>query len=300
VKVVLAGASGLIGAGLSRTLADAGHEVRTLVRRTPASPTEIEWHPERRELDAAKVEGIDAIVCLSGAGVGDHRWTTSYKQTILSSRVDPVATIAGTLETLSGCEGAPRTFIAASAVGYYGDTGDRVINESAPKGRGFLAEVCAAWEDAATPAVAARVRVAHLRTGLVLSASGGLLGRLVPILRLGIGGRLGSGKQYMPWISMTDELRAIRFLLENDDIRGPVNLTGPAPATNAEFTATLARLMHRPAVLPVPGFGLRIVLGEFAEDALAGQRALPAVLEGAGFAFAHPDLESALRAALPA
>ena len=297
MKVVLAGASGLIGGEFERSLGDAGHELRRLVRRTPASPTEIEWHPERRELDPAAVEGYDAIVCLSGAGVGDHRWTDSYKRTILDSRVDSVATIA---ETLRELDGGPRTFITASAVGYYGDTGDRVIDESAPNGRGFLAEVCHAWENAATPAAAAGLRVAQLRTGLVLAESGGLLRRLVPILKLGIGGRLGSGRQYMPWISITDEIRAIRFVLDNDDIRGPVNLTGPAPVTNAEFTEALARLLHRPAVLPVPAFGLRMVLGEFAEDALAGQRALPAVLESAGFTFNHPDLGSALRAALPA
>lgn len=296
MHVVVAGASGLIGSALCDALRTQGHGVLTLVRREPRSPDEASWRPDEGALDRALLDGADAVVCLSGAGVGDHRWTASYKQTLRSSRLDSVGTLARAMaETASG----PQVLLAASAVGYYGDTGDRVVDETAGPGSGFLAQLCVDWERASRPAEDAGVRVAHLRTGLVLARAGGLLARLRPIVRAGVGGRLGSGRQFMPWITLADEVAAILFLLEND-VAGPVNLVGPQPARNAEFIETLARLLHRPAALPVPGFAMRAALGELAQDALTGQRAVPAVLQAAGFRHTHADLDAALRWALSA
>jgi uncharacterized protein (TIGR01777 family) len=293
VKVVLAGGSGLIGEALKASLRQGGHDVAVLVRHATTAPGEDSWDPEQGLLDPNFLSDADAVICLSGVGVGDHRWTESYKRHIIDSRVDTVGTIARTLAEYGG----PRVFIAASAVGYYGDTGDRVVAEDAPAGSSFLSEVCTKWEAAADPARTAGVRVTHLRTGLVLSKDGGLLKRITPIVRAGVAGKLGSGNQYMPWISLLDEVRAIEFLLTHA-VAGPVNLTGPAPVRNAEFMSTLGHLLHRPTVLPAPGFALRAVLGEFSEDVLTGQRAVPAALTTAGFEFQHRDVDAALRWAL--
>ncbi|MDT4957800.1 MAG: uncharacterized protein QOD31_1599 [Pseudonocardiales bacterium] len=294
MRVVLSGASGLIGTALQLSLRADGHGVTTLVRRAPGSRDEARWAPERHEVDPDVLAGADAVVCLSGAGVGEHRWTDDYKAVLRRSRLDSVTTLAG---AMAGLDGGPAVLLSASAVGYYGDTGERVVDETAPRGAGFLAELCADWEAATRPAENVGIRVAHLRTGLVLSSDGGLLKRLKPIVSLGVAGRLGSGKQYVPWISLADEVAAIRFLLEHE-VSGPVNLTGPEPVRNAELIATLAQLLHRPAIVPTPGFALRIVLGEFAQDTLTGQRAVPATLLAAGFAHQHVHLESALRWAL--
>ncbi len=294
MKVVLAGASGLLGSELLSSLIKSGHVVRVLVRREPQQSTEVRWHPERGELDPATLAGFDAVVCLSGAGVGDHRWNEAYKRTLRESRLGPTSTLAAALASGAG----PSVFLSASAVGYYGDTRDQIVDESASAGTGFLARMCRDWEAAAAPAAEAGVRVVNLRTGLVLARNGGLLARLKPIVRLGVGGPLGSGRQFQPWISMTDELAAMRFALEADQLRGPVNLTGPTPVTNRELISALARQLHRPAVLPVPGVVLRAVLGEFADDALTGQRAVPAKLLGAGFEFRHLTLDGALRSVL--
>ena len=293
MQVVLAGASGLIGTALKQALRAGGHRVKTLVRHATSEPDTDSWDPDKGLLDPDFLAGTDAVVCLSGVGVGDRRWTDAYKRTILRSRVDSVATIARTLADYGG----PRIFVAASAVGYYGDTADRIVDESAPSGSSFLASVCTQWEAAADPARAAGVRVVHTRTGLVLGGDGGLLGRLKPIVQLGVAGPLGSGKQFMPWISLRDEARAIEFLLTHD-ISGPVNLTAPDPVRNREFIQALGRVQHRPTVIPTPALALRIVLGEFAGEILGGQRAVPAVLTEAGFEFEHDDLESALRWAL--
>jgi uncharacterized protein (TIGR01777 family) len=232
-------------------------------------------------------------VCLSGVGVGDHRWTDGYKREIEASRVDSVGTIARHLAQYGG----PRVFVAASAVGYYGDTGDTEVDEDSPSGDTFLAGVCRNWEAAADPARDAGVRVVHLRSGLVLAREGGLLKRLGLIVKTGVGGKLGDGRQFMPWISLTDEIRAIRFLLESD-VAGPVNLTGPAPVRNAEFTKTLGSVLHRPTALRVPGFAARAALGEFAREVLTGQRAVPRRVLAAGFEFRYPELEPALQAEL--
>jgi len=293
MEIVLAGASGLIGTALAGSLQRDGHVVKRLVRHPTSAAGEDSWDPGQGLVDPDFLASADAVVCLSGVGVGDARWTDAYKREIAASRVDTVHTLARSLQEYGG----PRVLVAASAVGYYGDTGAREVTETAPPGTSFLADVCVAWERAADPAREAGVRVAHLRTGLVLAGGGGLLGRLAPIVKLGAGGPLGSGRQYMPWISLHDEVAAIRFVLEHE-VSGPVNLTGPRPVPNKAFMQALGRVLHRPTVLPTPGFALRIALGEFAGEVLGGQRALPAVLTDAGFGFTHQDVESALRWAL--
>lgn len=299
MDVVLAGGSGLIGSALRESLRRDGHRVRTLLRNSP-SDTDTgsdsdSWDPVRGRVDPDFLAGADAVICLSGVGVGDHRWSESYKREILHSRVDSVGTLARSLAE----HGGPRVLLAASAVGFYGDGGPAELDETAPCGSTFLAGVCRQWEAAADPAREAGVRVVHLRSGLVLSRSGGMLGRLRPLVRAGVGGRLGSGRQLMPWITLLDEVAAIRFVLEHE-LRGPVNIVAPTPVPNAEFIGALGRALHRPTLLPAPAPALRLVLGEFADELLGGQRAVPAALSGAGFAFTHNELDSALRWAYPA
>lgn len=296
MQVVLAGASGFIGSALQDSLRADGHRLTTLVRRPTSEPDAGSWDPARGRLDPELLRHADAVICLSGVGVGDRRWTDSYKRQIVASRIDSVGTIARAVAGLPAGE-RPPVLLAASAVGYYGDTGDREVDESAPPGDSFLSEVCAQWEAAAEPARQAGVRVTHLRSGLVLAAGGGLLKQLVPLVRAGIAGKLGNGRQFFPWISLNDEVRAIRFLLEHD-LSGPVNLTAPDPARNAEFTKALGRALHRPTFLPVPGLAARIALGEFANEVLTGQRAVPRRLLDSAFTFTHPTLEDALRAEL--
>jgi uncharacterized protein (TIGR01777 family) len=299
MHIVLAGGSGLIGSALARSLDEDGHRVTRLVRGVPAGPDQVRWRPETGELDPGALAGSDAVVCLSGANVGARRWTAAYKATLRSSRIDTVSTLANALAGLarSGAGDGPRTLLAASAVGYYGDTGDTTVDETAMPGADFLAQLCVAWEAAARPAADAGVRVATVRSGIVLDGDADLVRRLRLVVRLGLGGRLGTGRQFLSWISLRDEVRALRYLLHHE-ISGPVNLTAPQPVRNAEFVRTMARLLHRPAALAVPGVALRLALGELAEGALTGQRALPAVLQGAGFEFDHPDIDSALRWAL--
>ena len=298
MKVAVTGSSGLIGSELVRSLHADGHEVLRLVRRTPRTADEHRWEPVHHRIPPGLLDDVDAVVNLAGVGVGDRRWTDKRKQQVLSSRVDSTTTVSQALaDAAARVPERQRVLLSASAVGWYGDTGDRVVDETAAAGDDFLARVCVAWEAATAPASDAGIRVATLRTGLVL-ARGGLLGRLLPLFRLGLGGKLGSGRQYMPWISLRDEVDAIRFLL-TASVSGPVNVTGPSPVTNTEFTSALAEVVHRPAVLTVPGPALRLALGELAPvGVLAGQRAVPAVLTGAGFSYTHPDLRSALRAAV--
>ncbi len=292
MRIVVGGSSGFIGTALVDRLRAAGHQVVRLVRRDSAEPDEVTWRPMVEPLDPAAVDGADAAVNLAGVGVGDHRWNAAYKALIRASRVTSTHALA---TAVAAAPAPPRVLLNASAVGFYGDTGDREVDESAPPSEGYFPAVCQAWEAATEPAEAAGIRVAHLRTGLVLGPGGGLLKPVARLFRLGLGGRLGSGRQWMPWISLADEVSAIEFLLTADDVTGAVNLTGPAPVTNAEFTRTLAGVLHRPAVLPVPAFALRLVLGEFGAEAVRGQRVLPAVLAAAGYRFVHADLESALR-----
>jgi len=296
MKIVVSGASGLIGSALVPTLREDGHEVVKLVRRDARDDDEVRWDPARHELDPKHLADVDAVVHLSGANVGGRRWSDSYKRTILNSRVDTTQTIAA---AIASAIPRPRILLSASGVNFYGDTGDRTIDETSPAGTGFLAEVCVAWEEATRPAADVGARVVNLRTSPVFSQKGGLLGPVALLFKLGLGGRLGSGRQYMPWISLRDQIDAMRFLLTADNVRGPVNLTAPEPVTNAEFTRELAEVLHRPAVLPVPRFALRIATGDFADEAiLAGIRALPTVLLEHGYSFHDPDLRSALRWAL--
>lgn len=290
--VAISGASGLIGSALRKSLAADGVRVRALVRREAASADEIPWQPGA-DLDPASLEGVTAVVHLAGAGVGDHRWTEGYKRQIRDSRVLGTGTIARAVARL---ERPPAVLVSASAIGYYGDTGDTEVDESAPKGRGFLADVVAAWEEAADPAREAGIRVVHPRTGLVVSGRGGAWARMFPLFKAGIGGRLGSGKQYWSWISMRDEIAALRFLLDGD-LSGPVNLTAPNPATNAEVTRAMGEVLRRPTALPVPAFALRTVLGEFSSEVLGSARVRPTRLMEAGFNWQDTVIASAIAAA---
>jgi uncharacterized protein (TIGR01777 family) len=294
--VVITGSSGLIGSALAASLRRDGHRVVGLVRRAPTGPDELQWDPTAGTIDRAGLEAVDAVVHLAGAGIGDQRWTDDYKRTILESRTRSTALLASTLAEL---ERPPSVLVSGSAIGIYGDRGDEVLTEQSPPGTSFLADVVQRWEAEAAPAVDAGIRTPFIRTGIVLSPDGGALPKLLPLFKLGVGGRMGSGKQWWSWISLPDEVAAIRFLIDGD-LDGPVNLTAPEPVTNAEFTRVLARVLHRPAVLPVPAFGPKLLRGaELAQELLfASQRVIPEVLQGASFPFAHPDLESALRALL--
>jgi uncharacterized protein (TIGR01777 family) len=293
VKVAVTGSSGLIGSALVPTLQADGHSVLKVVRRPPRGDDEVRWDPGRRDLDPTALTGVDAVVHLAGVGIGDRRWTASYQRSILRSRVDGTETVS---VAMARAEPRPRVLLSASAVGWYGDTEDRAVDETSPSGSGYLAEVCRRWEAATSTAEKAGIRVAHLRTGLVCAPGSGFLGRMLPLVKLGIAGPLASGRQYWSWISLPDEVAAILHLLHRDEVSGPVNLTGPEPVTNREFTRILGRVLHRPTVLPVPGFALRVALGEFArEGVIIGQRVLPRVLERSGYRFRHESAEKALR-----
>ncbi|MBB3751223.1 hypothetical protein FHT44_003718 [Mycolicibacterium sp. BK634] len=288
--VAIAGSSGLIGSALVYALRATDHRVLRIVRRAPANSDELHWNPDSGEFDPAGLEGVDAVINLCGVNVGEKRWSGAFKQSLRDSRIGPTEVIAAAVADA----GVP-VLINASAVGYYGDTRGRVVDETAPAGGGFLARLCIDWESAALAAEDAGARVVLARSGLVLSPGGGVLSRLRPLFALGLGARLGSGRQYMPWISLEDEIRGLLFAINNDAISGPVNFTGPAPVTNSEFTAALGRALNRPTPLLVPGFALRTLLGEFADEGLLdGQRAIPAALERAGFVFHHNTIGEAL------
>ncbi|MGA9870412.1 MAG: TIGR01777 family oxidoreductase [Rhodococcus sp. (in: high G+C Gram-positive bacteria)] len=294
MRVVIAGSSGLIGTALVASLRGKGHEVARLVRRSPAGPDEFRWDPPRGEVDEQALRGADAVINLCGVGIGDKRWSGAYKQQVRDSRITPTEVLADTCVT----HGVP-TLVNASGINFYGDTGDRVVDETAAVGEGFLAEVCRDWEKATTAASAGGVRTVMLRSGVVLSQRGGMMDKLRPLYLLALGGRLGSGRQYFPWISLDDEIAAIVHGLENDAVRGPVNMVGPAPVTNAQFNSAFSRAIGRPAPWAVPGFALKLVIGEFAEEAiLTGPRAIPKVLEDTGFVFTHNTVGEALRAAV--
>lgn len=296
MKIVVTGAAGLIGTALVRALRADGHDVRRLVRHTPTAADESSWDPATHTIDPGALDGIEAVVHLAGVGVADKRWSASHKKAVMDSRVDGTTLIA---EAVAKHHDQIKVLISASAVGWYGERGDAILDESDPRGEGFLADVVEAWENSTAAASDAGVRVVNLRSGIVLSADGGALGKVLPLFKLGLGGRLGSGNQWMPWIAMTDEIDAIRFLLTNDEISGPVNLTAPEPVRNTEYTAALGRVLHRPAVAAVPKFALRAALAGFADEgALVSQRALPRKLLDAGFDFSYIDIDSALHAIL--
>lgn len=286
MRVVVAGSSGFIGTALVAALRKSSHDVVRLVRREPAAADERRWDPPAGRLEPKALDGADVVVNLCGVGVADKRWTAERKQALRDSRCTPTEVLAGAV-----AEHGIGSLVNASAVGFYGDKGDALVDETAPAGDGFLASLCQEWEQSTAAAAEAGARVVLLRTGLVLSDHGGLLPPLKSLFSLFLGSRLGSGKQYMPWIALDDEIAAIRFAVEHDTLAGPVNLTGPAPVTNVEFTKALSDALHRPAPWVVPGFALRLVLGELADEGvLAGQRAVPRALERAGFRFAHESL----------
>ncbi|MDN3020730.1 TIGR01777 family oxidoreductase [Streptomyces sp. S.PB5] len=293
-RIAVAGASGLIGGALTRSLTADGHEVVRLVRRAPKDEDEVRWDPEGGRVDAAGLAGCDAVVNLAGAGIGDRRWTDAYKARIRRSRVLGTAALA---EAIASLDKPPRVFVNGSAMGYYGETGDRVVDESAPAGDGFLPELCVEWEGAAAPAQEAGVRTVFTRTGLVVARGGGAWGRLFPLFRAGLGGRLGDGRQYWSFISLHDEVAAIRYLTDTDGLSGPFNLTAPDPVTNREITAAMGRVLRRPTLFTVPAPVLRAVLGELAVDVLGSQRVVPRRLLESGFTFAFPEIEGAVRAA---
>jgi hypothetical protein len=297
MKIAVTGASGLIGSALAASLRESGDEVVTLVRRTPASASEVAWDPlaPLGGLAPGTLDGTGAVVHLAGAGVADHRWTESYKEEIRVSRVRGTRGLTGFLAAM---DQRPAVLLSGSAIGWYGDTGGREVDESAPAGAGFLAGVVRDWEAAADPAREAGIRVATLRTGVVLSRRGGVLASLLPLFRLGLGARLGAGTQVMSWVALADWVRAARFLLDQPGISGPVNVTAPNPQTNAAFTAALAGALHRPALLSVPSAVLSVALGGVTSDLMSSARVLPRVLREAGFAFTYPDLAAALAAVL--
>ncbi|HWA66949.1 MAG TPA: TIGR01777 family oxidoreductase [Mycobacteriales bacterium] len=290
MKVVITGSSGLIGTALVESLRGDGHDVVRLVRRDPAAPDEARWDPAAGVVDDAALTGADAVVNLAGAGIGDKRWTPAYKAEVRNSRIDATTTIA----TAVARHGVG-VLVSGSAVGWYGDRGDDVLTESEPSGTGFLADLVRDWEAATEPAAQAGARVVRIRTGIVLSPDGGALAQMLPIFKAGLGGRLGSGRQWFPWISLADEIAAIRFVLDTGSVSGSLNLSAPQPVTNRELTAALGRALHRPAVAFVPRVALRIGLGEFADEGLlVSQRAVPAALLDAGFAFGDQTLDAAL------
>jgi uncharacterized protein len=292
MDIVVTGSSGLIGTALVQRLRADGHTVRPLVRRA-ATAGEISWDPTAGTLDRGALEGVDAVVNLAGAGIGDHRWSDAYKRELVESRTRTTELLA---TSVAGLDRKPAVLLSGSAIGWYGDRGDDVVDERSAPGVGFLSELCVAWEATTAPAEAAGIRVAHLRTGIVLAKEGGALKKQLPLFKVGLGGRFGKGNQWQSWISLADEIGAIEHLL-TADVSGAVNLTAPNPVTNAQFAKALGRVLNRPTVLPVPAFGPRLLLGHDLADALlfSGQRVLPTVLPSSGYRFQHETLDGALQ-----
>jgi uncharacterized protein (TIGR01777 family) len=296
MNVLVTGSHGMIGTALIPRLRARGDRVLRLVRGDPEGSDDVRWDPPAGTIDAAALEGVDAVVHLAGVGIGDKKWTEARKKEVLESRTIPTMLLARTLAAL---DGKPRVLVSASAIGYYGDRGDDVLTEAAAAGNDFGARVCRAWEEATAPAEEAGIRVVRTRTGLVLTARGGFLKRLLLPFKLGIGGRLGSGRQWMSWITLDDDLDAILHVIDTDSLAGPVNLTAPNPVTNAEFTQLLGRAVHRPTVVPTPMPALKVVYGSELVDTLLGsERVVPERLQQSGFTFSHPELDGALHAVL--
>ncbi|WP_381799337.1 TIGR01777 family oxidoreductase [Streptomyces niveus] len=295
MRIAITGSNGLIGTALTRSLRADGHEVVRLVRRPSRAGDEVEWDPSRQYVDVSGLYGCEAVVHLAGAGVADHRWTDAYKKEIRDSRVLGTAAIA---EAVASLDTPPKVLVCGSAIGFYGDTGDRPVDESAPPGEGFLPSVCVEWEEAASAASDAGVRTVFARTGLVVAREGGAWGRLFPIFRAGLGGRLGDGRQYWSFISLHDHVAALRHLIDTESLSGPVNLTAPEPVTNREVTAAMGRVLRRPTLFAVPSVALKAALGEFSDDVLGSQRVLPGRLLESGFTFAFPKIDESILSAL--
>jgi uncharacterized protein (TIGR01777 family) len=297
MRVAITGSSGLIGSALADALQRDGTEVVRLVRRSPRGPAEIAWNPmdPGGGLDPAALDGLDGLVHLSGAPIAGGLWTKARKAELRSSRIQSTKALVAALGKAAN---PPPVLLSGSAIGWYGDTGAREVDESAPAGTGFLADLVRDWEAAARPASQAGLRVVYLRSGVVLSRKGGMLGPLVPLFRFGLGARMGPGTQFISWISLTDHVAAVRFLLDHADVEGPVNLTAPVPATNAEFTADMARVLRRPAIARIPAPVLRAALGELSGELLGSTRVVPRRLQEAGFAFRYPGIAGALAAEL--
>lgn len=287
-RVAVTGSSGLIGSALVARLKSDGYQVQKIVRRATRNQEEVRWDPIKGEIDLDSLDGVDAVFHLAGAGVGDKRWSASYRSEILNSRLLGTTTIANACQQLQ-----TDVFISASAIGYYGETGNRAVTETDKGGSDFLSVVCREWEAVAD--LASSVRTIKLRTGLVLDPTGGALGRMIPLFKLGLGGKLGSGKQWWSWITLHDQIRAMMFLM-NSKIEGAVNLTSPNPVTNQEFTASLARILKRPALFPAPAFALKAVLGGFSSEVLGSKKVIPQVLTDAKFEFEFPFVSDALTA----
>jgi uncharacterized protein (TIGR01777 family) len=290
-RIAVTGSSGLIGTALVSALRERGDEAVRLVRRPPRAPDELQWDPSTRRLDPAALDGVDGVVHLAGAGVGDRRWSPAHKREVLASRTDSTTAVA----TAVAQADHPVRLVSGSAVGYYGDRGDEELTEASPPGTGFLADVVLAWEAAARPAVDAGASVAFVRTGIVLSPQGGAMKPLLRLARFGLAGPLGSGRQFWPWITLADEVGALLHLLDHPQVTGPVNLAAPAPARQREIVAALGRALHRPAVLWAPSPALHVVLGEFAGEVLGSQRIVGNALADSGYACSHRDLDTAMR-----
>jgi uncharacterized protein (TIGR01777 family) len=293
MNILISGSHGLVGTALMKSLEPEGHEVFRLVRYAPSSDAEIEWSPDRYSIALARIEGFDAVVNLAGESIAEGRWTEDKKQRIRESRVKGTKLLGDALANLTN---PPKTFICASAIGYYGNRGDEILTETSAPGDDFLAEVCVEWEKATALATEKGIRVLNTRFGVILDAHGGALAKMLPPFQMGIGGKIGSGKQWMSWIALDDVVGALKFALTNEALGGPVNFVAPNPVTNAEFTNTLGKVLSRPTLFPIPAFGVRLLFGEMGEALLlAGQRVAPKRLMTEGYQFQHPQLHEALR-----
>jgi uncharacterized protein (TIGR01777 family) len=296
MKILIGGSHGLVGTALIKSLAADGHDILRLVRHYPNSETEIEWSPDRYSIALARIEGFDAVINLAGESIAEGRWTEEKKRRIRESRVKGTKLLGDALANLTD---RPRMFICASAIGYYGDRGDELLTETSAPGDGFLPEVCLEWEKATTLATEKGIRVVNARFGIILDKKGGALAKMLPPFRMGVGGKIGSGKQWMSWIALDDVVGALKFALVNETLNGPVNYVAPNPVTNAEFTKTLGKTLSRPTILPVPAFGVRLLFGEMGDALLLGsQRVEPERLKSAGYPFKYSKLEAALPAVL--
>jgi len=293
MKTLISGSHGLVGTALIQALESEGHDIFRLVRYAPHSETEIEWSPDRYSIALARLEGFDAVVHLAGESIAEGRWTDEKKTQISESRVKGTRLLGDALANLTN---PPQTFVCASAIGYYGDRGDELLTEASAPGNDFLCGVCVEWESATALASKKGIRVVNCRFGIILDAKGGALKKMLPPFRMGVGGKIGSGKQWMSWIALDDVVGGIKFALANDSIRGPVNFVTPAPVTNADFTKTLGKILSRPTIFPIPAFGVRLMFGEMADALLlSSQRVEPAVLQTSGYSFQYPQLDGALR-----